>query len=522
MDNIERFARLFSGNTTSYGCYVPSTDKSYTKKEAITINEYSKHLNSRKSIGVVPILEDHTCFFGALDFDNHLKENGVDLIKLESKVRQLKLPLVVCRSKSGSGHVFLFCKQALPAEKIKAALNYYAKKLKGMGEENIEVFPKQKTLIPGAFGSFINLPYYGTLERDTDRPAIIKGKPASFEAFLDLAEKKAVTLSDIEIGIGIIERQAPPCIEKFIEHGLPQGKRNIGLYNYCIYAKQAFPNDWRERSITFNQTVMAVPLPYSEFNNILKSIENKDYRYKCKEEPCKSYCNAKVCVKKEYGITDEEKKKVDFKGVPIITHLKKYMTTPVKWELDVNGVTIQVSTNELMDFRLFRKAMFEKLTQIIPNMPNEDWLAMLQPIAEAAEEVDVPEEVSREGMLREKFKQFIYRTDMSVDGKDKENRLNLLSGIPVYMKEKANHLVVFKGEAFMSYLEKDRYRDLKHSEIWMAIKDLGVYKKIMRIKDNKTIRVWIYPLNEEDIQNMDELQIDDMDIKGTFDFETEF
>jgi hypothetical protein len=43
--------------------------------------------------------------WGCIDIDSYA---GFDHQKLINKIKQFKLPLVVCRSKSGGAHVFLF------------------------------------------------------------------------------------------------------------------------------------------------------------------------------------------------------------------------------------------------------------------------------------------------------------------------------------------------------------------------------------------------------------------------------
>lgn len=52
----------------------------------------------------------------------------------------MKLPLVVCRSKSGGAHCFLFAKEWVEAKDMQMALRHLSSAL-GYGES--EIFPKQ-------------------------------------------------------------------------------------------------------------------------------------------------------------------------------------------------------------------------------------------------------------------------------------------------------------------------------------------------------------------------------------------
>ena len=60
-----------------------------------------------------------------------------------------KLPLIVCRSKSGGAHVFLFTKENIPASLMQSKLKEMAIIL---GYEGSEIFPKQTEILSGTWG----------------------------------------------------------------------------------------------------------------------------------------------------------------------------------------------------------------------------------------------------------------------------------------------------------------------------------------------------------------------------------
>ena len=55
--------------------------------------------------------EKNDCKWGCIDVD----EYNLDHKSLISNIRKLNLPLIVCRSKSGGAHVFLFAKEFISA-----------------------------------------------------------------------------------------------------------------------------------------------------------------------------------------------------------------------------------------------------------------------------------------------------------------------------------------------------------------------------------------------------------------------
>ena len=103
--------------------------------------------------------EDNSCRWGCIDIDEY-NFNHTSLIK---SIRNNKLPLIVCRSKSGGAHVFLFTKENIPASLMQSKLKQMAIIL---GYEGSEIFPKQTEILVerGDTGNFLNLPYYNEMK----------------------------------------------------------------------------------------------------------------------------------------------------------------------------------------------------------------------------------------------------------------------------------------------------------------------------------------------------------------------
>ena len=148
---IEKFKNIFEGLDRAHGVTIVGESngngtkikgKSFVKREPVTDELWQKHLDGKDSLGVIPINDDNKCKWGCIDIDSYA---GFDHQKLINKIKQFKLPLVVCRSKSGGAHVFLFTKDYVSASLMQDKLNEIRSVL---GYGGSEVFPKQRELNP--------------------------------------------------------------------------------------------------------------------------------------------------------------------------------------------------------------------------------------------------------------------------------------------------------------------------------------------------------------------------------------
>jgi len=158
-ESVDQFQKIFSGNKDGYGLY---TGKGHIfVKKPVSKELYKQHLAGQLSLGIVPIRADGKCKFGALDLDDH-KQGGIkkdfDYESLLKKIKFLKLPLIVFKSKSGGAHAYLFLQEWVPAIDVRHILKKMAYAL-GCSRD-VEIFPKQNMLKQGEDGSFINLPYH--------------------------------------------------------------------------------------------------------------------------------------------------------------------------------------------------------------------------------------------------------------------------------------------------------------------------------------------------------------------------
>ena len=128
--STQKFKKIFEGLDRAYGQYSPGDIKNgkvggnaVTKRGFISDTLWEDHLAGKApSLGSIPIRDDSTCSWGCIDIDTYPLEHK----KIIEKIRKLELPFIVCRSKSGGAHLFLFTEYPVAAEDLRNKLTQLA------------------------------------------------------------------------------------------------------------------------------------------------------------------------------------------------------------------------------------------------------------------------------------------------------------------------------------------------------------------------------------------------------------
>jgi hypothetical protein len=350
MSNEKKFASIFDGLKAAYGTYKvdnkklngKSTGKAGVIREARTQELWEGHLSGKGiSIGIIPINEDNHCKWGCVDVDVY----NLDHKALLARIRKLKLPLVVCRSKSGGAHVFLFTTEWIAAKEMQDVLRHIAAAL---GYGGSEIFPKQiaLNLERGDVGNFLNTPYYDH-ENGLRYAFNDDASAATLEEFFELYKTHVQTPEQVS-ALAVDEKEqfqpiedGPPCLQILCREKIGEGGRNNGLFNIGVYLRKAFPDTWQTEFLTYNSQYINPPLPLPEINVVAAQLEKKDYAYKCNDAPINAFCNKELCRTRKFGIDAGV-------GTPMIANLRKYNSQPPVWFLDVNGTPLELDTEGLM------------------------------------------------------------------------------------------------------------------------------------------------------------------------------
>ena len=278
--------------------------------------------------------------------------------------------------------------------------------------------------------------------------------------------------------------------------GVPKGYRNEALYAFTIYLRRRLPaGEYKQAALEINDTIFERPLSLSEASRTIQSASRKEYKYKCQENPCRSYCDSGACVDRDYGI---EKSDEFYTGdaLPEFTRLRVINTEPPVWELTVNDTQIIVQTRVLRHFPFLAEEIMERLFMVIPIIKQKDWMQILSGLMEKVEHVAAPDDASTAGIIRAKLAEFIARADFNSTGKDPKDRELIERGHPVVqdLDGDGKRCVIFKGTDFVTYLKRTRSEELKGQALWMALRKMGVGYKRLRI-NSKVKNVWIMPID---------------------------
>ncbi len=393
--DAERFKALFDGFSKAHGRY-KITDRVREKDgkrdgEARTVRgpvppvAWNQHLlGSADGIGIIPLRDDNTVKFAVIDIDKY------DADLLDWAKRLAKNPAVLCRSKSGGGHLYVFFQEALPSELVFDKLRMLAT---NVGFPNAEIFPKQiKRSFDDDAGNWINLPYYG----DTRRAIHPDGHDMPLEEFFEYAEKRQVSresLDALKPDVRLFESRkakaepehseladGPPCLASILNSAVDGtlDQRNIFLHQVSRYVRKKHGvEEAGEREFKRIAGYLKDPLPASEITSIWKSAKRKEYpRYSCNENLLNPLCKADVCAKRAYGMTRNKggrprKEKIELDAVTLADFNKRHAV------IDDGGdtkVLTERRDGRLLDYKLSTVASFINM-RLNRKREVEAWLA---------------------------------------------------------------------------------------------------------------------------------------------------
>ena len=476
---IEKFQALFRGSVKAHGSWEVidlKNGRAKTIKRGPTVEDFVKHIDGRAGLGIVPIGPDYKCYFGAIDIDDHkkTKNTSIDHAKLAIKIATLGLPLIVCKSKSGGAHCYTFVKEPIPASEMITNLHKWGRTL---GYKSIEIFPKQSELGEGQIGNWINLPYYGN-ERYGFSPS---GNPLNLESFIKLAESMVEAKYEVKEQDEPRDfKDAPPCLEFIYKVGIKDGERNTTLFNYGVYFKKAFPSDWKEKMRTLNYKAVSPPLVEKELNILIKSLEKKEYRYKCKEEPLCSVCDSTVCKTRLYGIDQEE----DVEGAEVMFgELTMINMKPPKWILDVSGHNVVLTTEELFNPRKVMFRCFETCRVVMEDISGKRWKQLIKEKVKTVRIEEAPEEANEAGPVIDSLREYIEIGRMF---DDREMLHHGCSGVEI----EDEWFVAFQMKSFEAFL-KDKRINMKRQDLAMILRSEGFYSKKIRVDKLVSLNCWV-------------------------------
>jgi hypothetical protein len=478
----EKFKNIFEGLKIAYGQYQKGDvaangdkqkGKAFIVRQTVSDDLWEKHLQGEgPALGIIPITENNTCRWGCIDID----EYNFDHSKLIQSIRNLNLPLIVCRSKSGGAHVFLFTKEFISASLMQSTLKKFAKAL---GYEGSEIFPKQTEILVerGDTGNFLNLPYYnGTkgLRYAIDDT----GSSCTLEEFYKLYDVYSCSkeqIKEIKIKEQKIEEaftHGPPCLNKLASIGFGEGGRNNALFSIGVFYKKADPDNWENLVEESNIKYMNPPLKSSEVQTVIKQINKKGYdKYKCKDAPINAVCQSGLCRTKRFGVGFGEEE------MPPLGNLTKYKSNPPQWFLDVDGTRIELKSEQLYSPPLFALACLDQANLVVPVPKAKDWKQhFLKPMMNNLQEVEPLESLDPINQLTGLLQ------DWTTNRQSARTMDDVFNKLPFTDENK--EFTYFRMDDFYAFLKKNNWEmdKIKTGNLLKRLEDLFVSEERVRIK----------------------------------------
>ena len=417
----QRFAQLFRGKTNTYVKNELPREKPEEGKKIktnVTNNEGKvdkdlllNHLEGRFGVGICPVNAEGKCYFGVLDIDYYQPK----IKRVLHFIREYQLPLLPCRSKSGGLHVYLILSKAVSAKTMRetlAQISYYFSLDTIYGNGKVEIFPKQEKA--EGFGSSITLPYFNA-EKPYTYLLDLDGNPFTFKEALDYIQGHLTSIDNVKEALSKLPfSDAPPCIQRILlseEVGGEDSGRNNFLFSYAVYAKKKYNSGFEDYVKEINNG-FSVPLEESVVNQICESVKNNEYLYKCKDIPCKAFCNKSDCRKREYGLG---KDKGHFMDVDF-GQLYRYKTAEPYyiWKLRLQGQeawkdVVFKDEGYLLDQRNFAKMCVRYLNKAPYHVSDNDWCNTLNSVLPNIIDVEVKQETDTSGlsMLQNAFVEYL-------------------------------------------------------------------------------------------------------------------
>jgi hypothetical protein len=495
-DYARRMSELFRGNQRAHGTYTreektPGKVKSVIKKTASTVRDpptvdlWQQHLDGSRPIGIIPIDSSSECHWAVIDVDRY----DVDHMSLVMTLARLKIPMVVCKSKSGGAHLFIFMREPVHAEMVVSKMREIAGIL-GFGD--CEIFPKQTVVLEdrGDVGNWLNMPYFD-VERGTRYAVTPDGRGMSLERFLEMAEPMRLTeeqflglrfsalSSDADLADG------PPCLQYMCGTGIPQGQKNNTMFALGVLAKKMRSEGWEQFLDSWNQKYVDSPkLTSEEMIDLQKRLRKKEYFYRCKDQPLVSHCDSKTCRSRKFGVGEA--------SAPDITSISVLDTTPPLFFVCLtNGGTVECTADDMISSRAFQRVALTQLRVFLPLFKQEQWQTRMHECLEQAVVIEAPREVSTTGAFEDHLAQFC------TDRHAAQARDEILLGKPWLDDE--TQMYFFRLSDLMQYLERVKFREFGRNQIAMRIKDMGGKDHFFVLRGQGT-RTWAIPRSSFSVQ----------------------
>jgi len=523
---LEKFKQIFAGLDYAYGNFKKEVNNLPTQKvegkstvirKPVIDELWKNHLAGvGLRLGIFPVTAEGTCRWGVIDIDKY----SYDYEALLKKIREENLPLIMCRSKSGGAHLFLFTEKLVSAAELKYAMEKCAALL-GVKDIMDRIYPMQTKILAsrGDTGSYLNLPYYNA-EEGSQYAFNDDFSAASIEEFFKLYDTYVIKdlatfIKDSPSLPATIKTkrrkkdspyaEAPPCLIILIKEKIKSGERDQGLFNLGVFYKRAQTDEafkdkngkahtWQELLREGNRRYIEPPLTDQEVNKTVGSLERHEYeRYTCDKNPIQRVCNSTICLTRKYGITNKEFPK---NAKQIFENLTELQSNPRLFFIDVQPddlakekIRTELDATQLRKKDKFYDAVLARTGVWLPDMKTNEFNVLMGEVYKTRNIEEADEEADEDQDIRDWFEDFVSATAAYTE------RANLLQGVCYYNMETKE--LEFRLDLFIKYLRVQKINISRPKLISRLKRILKAKKKHATItndfKEESKITTWTIP-----------------------------
>ena len=461
---MRKFHELFRGSETGRGYYgdikgAQATERGKKTSLARTIPEpatpelFELHLAGKKRLGIPPVMKDRKVLWFCIDVD-HYQDEGLHE-EIAAAIIKCGLPLVQCRTKSDGSHLFCFLEEPILASKALEIAQSFGVKL-ALPKDHVDFFPKTAEVNDNFW---VNLPYFGDACHAVGEDGT---GDLSLEEFLEFANDRIVSAVDLDIKkkekVAKKKSDMPPCIEYMIENGVEEGNRDLAFYQFCVFAKKKWPNEWEEEARDFNENSLHPPLRSDEVRKSIKYHKAKpDVEYQCKQMKA-IFCDANECKKREFGIGSGEEMDVPIEAIEKIDG-----ENPI-YRVSLYKKTFTCEVKQLFNIVEFRKAAFAATDRFVPNMKQYVWEDVLKEHLEQMSITQAAVDTEMRDRVIAQFQEWCSKCTLTTNLADAQ-----IVRAPYYDGKR----IVFSGDHFMTLIDRNlkvgRDRVFLYMRMWGVV-----------------------------------------------------
>lgn len=516
-----RYLALFRGYSKCFGRFVAAghlashkvTGSAETVKRAPDVSDVLRHLRGEARMGMIPLRDDNTVSFCAIDHDAY--GENIDHTIIAKQV--IDLPLILTRSKSGGAHLWMFSSTPMQAPIVIKTLKHWVTEL-GWAPKT-EVFPKQaERANADDIGNWINLPYFGAFTDNPQCTALVAvrkdntTRTLTLEEFLSCAEKasppdKYLNESAMRVrarnpkSSDVLFSDGPPCIQSIFvsasKNGWSEGSRNNTLWHIGVYLARQGHNEaalvrklsemnktnWVYEQPPDKFTVPPLGLEDKEIAAIARSVSRKEYGYKCNEEPMKELCNHNLCKLRTWGIGTKPE-------VEMADEISAFVTiegNPAHWFFSYGDRRVHIDNAEvLLTAKKFRVAVTNATGRSFPLLPDQVHNKLITRLQKDGDVRQQDVEASALYALESSLADFI--VDAPGD--------SLEDVVQGKVFTSTDGFIYMRGDAFFKYLQRARNqvrsKQQAIAELQQAV-GLEYGDKVMPRIKGRQVRMWRVP-----------------------------